>query len=496
MATRSRFSDPRIKPLSAWPASNQACYAAFRDWLIETGYGPSALQLYTVAARLAFGLLEQPWRQLDPEKDLEPVREYIAGHYGRQGTRETYLKGLAKLTVFLRRRNHTPTPEKALNWPYYLRGLPAWLQADVREHAQHTRRGWALDRQWERMGNYLSHLTRGLRWLSEHEPFASLDEIAPRKWLAYADSRLAEGIHLKTLNIELYWLQALLRWVAAQGRPVNAQMLALEQFTVERNLPKDVPAEQLRKVLAEVEKDATSKNPSVRQLGLMDRAWVLLMLHCGLRTGEVRRLLLSDVLWEQRQVRIEESKGLNDRHVYLSPEALAALRAYLAVREREAEMPENLFVFRHFPLGRFYCRQRLVTYGRRCGVHVTPHQLRHSCATMLLNAGAPIVTVQKVLGHRYIDTTLGYARLYDGTVAADYYGAMAQIEKQMKLPEGQQAGPLHVGQLVALVDSLRRGTLNDAQAEAVRALRAGLLAMAEGGKAKGTLGANGSVKTG
>ncbi len=53
-------------------------------------------------------------------------------------------------------------------------------------------------------------------------------------------------------------------------------------------------------------------------------------------------------------------------------------------------------------------------------MHVTPHQLRHTCATLLINAGAPILTVQAILGHKHIDTTLGYTRLYDATVAADY----------------------------------------------------------------------------
>lgn len=41
--------------------------------------------------------------------------------------------------------------------------------------------------------------------------------------------------------------------------------------------------------------------------------------------------------------------------------------------------------------------------------------------------------MQAILGHRHIDTTLGYARLYDGTVAADYYKGMAQVETQMRL---------------------------------------------------------------
>ncbi len=109
-----------------------------------------------------------------------------------------------------------------------------------------------------------------------------------------------------------------------------------------------------------------------------------------------------------------------------------------------------------------------------CGVKATPHQLRHSCATLLLNAGAPVLSVQMVLGHKQIDTTLGYARLYDGTLAADYYSAMHQIERQLSLPEDEQKEPPRIGELIALADALREGALNPAQTEIVRALRQGL----------------------
>jgi hypothetical protein len=64
-------------------------------------------------------------------------------------------------------------------------------------------------------------------------------------------------------------------------------------------------------------------------------------------------------------------------------------------------------------------------------------------------------------------------------VAADYYGAMAVIERRLALPEDRIAAPLEIGQLIALVDSLRTGALNAAQSEAVRQLRAGIAALAE-----------------
>jgi hypothetical protein len=84
-----------------------------------------------------------------------------------------------------------------------------------------------------------------------------------------------------------------------------------------------------------------------------------------------------------------------------------------------------------------------------------------------------------LLGHKWVDTTLGYARLYDGTVAVDYYGAMAVIERRLSLPEDTRGEPPCIGQLLALVDSLREGTLNETQTEAVRQLRAGIMALTE-----------------
>jgi integrase len=214
-------------------------------------------------------------------------------------------------------------------------------------------------------------------------------------------------------------------------------------------------------------------------MGIMDRAWFLLMLHSGLRTGEVRRLSQDDLDVANRRVRIEQSKGLKDRLVCLSQPTLEALHVYQAVRGPSALAENHVFLYRHLPLSVSYCSERLLTYGQRCGVRVTPHQLRHSCATLLLNAGALILTVQTILGHQHIDTTLSYARVYDGTVAADYYRAMAQVESRLALQEGVAAIPPTSGQLLALVDSLRSGTLNDTQQETVQALRAGILALAQ-----------------
>ena len=87
--------------------------------------------------------------------------------------------------------------------------------------------------------------------------------------------------------------------------------------------------------------------------------------------------------------------------------------------------------------------------------------------------------MQTILGHRRVDTTLGYARLYDGTVAADYYSAMTRVEWQLALPEKLPQEAPSMGQLIALVDALHCSTLSPAQMEITRALREGLTLLAE-----------------
>ena len=99
--------------------------------------------------------------------------------------------------------------------------------------------------------------------------------------------------------------------------------------------------------------------------------------------------------------------------------------------------------------------------------------------TVPLTAPVGPSRVKEILGHKHINTTLGYARLYDGTLAADYYQAMAQVEKRLSLPEDGATCPPDPAQLLALLDALGDGLLSEAQAEAVRALRLAILSLAE-----------------
>lgn len=86
------------------------------------------------------------------------------------------------------------------------------------------------------------------------------------------------------------------------------------------------------------------------------------------------------------------------------------------------------YQMRHAALKKDLLRSRIKALGQQAGVAVTPHQLRHTFATQLLNAGCRITSIQHLLGHRDLSSTLVYARVHDHTLAADYFEAMWRVE--------------------------------------------------------------------
>ena len=149
----------------------------------------------------------------------------------------------------------------------------------------------------------------------------------------------------------------------------------------------------------------------------MNRGWILLMLDSGLHTCEIRNLKINDIDLSRRTIFIRETKNQRERVIYLSQPAVEALQGYLLKRENSIGF---LFTSHHEQLSKRYCQSRLRTLGKKAYIKVPPHQLRHTYATLLLNAGISVVALQSLLGHHYVETTLNYARLYDETVAIQF----------------------------------------------------------------------------
>lgn len=159
-----------------------------------------------------------------------------------------------------------------------------------------------------------------------------------------------------------------------------------------------------------------------------DRAMFILMLRCGLRIAEVANLQLADLYLDETFPRLlVHGKGSRERAVYLSPQAERALRAYLLERPKVA----SEFVFLSYledGLSTTAIHKRLMRYRAQAGLALSAHRLRHSFANDLLNADVPITSIQRLMGHRWIESTQTYVMANDGQVCADYYAACAKIE--------------------------------------------------------------------
>jgi len=161
---------------------------------------------------------------------------------------------------------------------------------------------------------------------------------------------------------------------------------------------------------------------------LRDRTMFLLMLRCGLRVGEVSRLPWLAIDLAQGTVRIDNGKGHVDRVVYLAPDVAKALRQW---QRHQATTAAYVFPSRGSSLTARQMRNLMTGYLKLAGITkaYSPHALRHTFATQLLNAGASLEVVKELMGHRSLDMTLRYTQLYDRTKRAQYDQAMAQVEQ-------------------------------------------------------------------
>jgi integrase/recombinase XerD len=159
----------------------------------------------------------------------------------------------------------------------------------------------------------------------------------------------------------------------------------------------------------------------------------------GLRVAEVVALKVGDVDSTRMMLRVEQGKGRRDRYAMLSPQLLALLRAWWREgRHRGVMLPRGWLFPGRNPINPLTTRQlnRAVhAAAEAAGINkrVTPHTLRHSFATHLLEQDIDIRVIQVLLGHAKLDTTALYARVATTTIRA----VMSPLDRLGPLDEGK-----------------------------------------------------------
>ena len=219
--------------------------------------------------------------------------------------------------------------------------------------------------------------------------------------------------HLESKSVarHLVSLRNFFRFAQIQELILADPTINLESPKVRRSLPGYLRLEEVERLLARPD----AKTP----LGLRDRAMLEVLYSTGLRVSELVGLRVSDLDTKVGCVRCI-GKGDKERIVPIGKKALAMVERYL--RDARPKMigkfagSPTLFVNRRgMPLSRVGVWKILSAYGRLAGLRValTPHMLRHSFATHLLEGGADLRSVQLMLGHADISTTQIYTHVVE-----------------------------------------------------------------------------------
>lgn len=215
----------------------------------------------------------------------------------------------------------------------------------------------------------------------------------------------AAGISASTLARKLSSLRAFHQFLVSEGRAKTDPTALLRGPRLWKKLPR---------VLSHHEAEALLGQPDPsKPLGLRDRAVLEVLYGAGLRESEATSLRLDHLLWRTGFLRIL-GKGDRERIVPLGRKAWEAIDRYLAeARPRLTKGSDHGVVFVNFrgkPLSRMGLWRIVTGHAAACGIskRITPHTLRHSFATHLLEGGADLRSVQEMLGHASITTTQIY----------------------------------------------------------------------------------------
>ncbi len=234
---------------------------------------------------------------------------------------------------------------------------------------------------------------------------AGLDSATVRR---YVDSLYADGLSSRTIARHLTTLRNFFLYLVREGRVESDPTASLRAPRQWKRLPLLLSREDLIRLL---ESPDTAK-----PVGLRDRAMIELLYASGLRVSELCGLELNGI---DRLLGLATvtGKGNRQRVVPVGRQALSWLEHYLSVaRPALLKGRVSLYLFvsaRGAPLTRQGFWKLLVNYGKQAGIFrgLTPHVLRHSCATHLLEGGADLRSVQTILGHADISTTQIYTHV-------------------------------------------------------------------------------------
>jgi len=251
-------------------------------------------------------------------------------------------------------------------------------------------------------------------WLGNDPDKETITRELLGRWLKHLSDR---GLAPASIKRKLACLKSLFKWLKAEGYiPENPFVGFQSDIRLPRRLPRNLNRIELRALFQALKNDQSNHlTKSTRRLSIE------LLLVTGIRVGELCAIELDDIELSCDAITIN-GKGNRQRRVFLTDrETQRQLDAYLKLRTKYNPAHNRLLIT---PTGSAaepdYIRRHLHKLGKEAGLkrRITPHMLRHSAATELLERGVDIRYVQKLLGHASIATTEIYTHVSDAGLRA------------------------------------------------------------------------------
>jgi integrase/recombinase XerC len=282
-------------------------------------------------------------------------------------------------------------------------------------YSEHTVRNYKID---------LTQFYAFLKSQKDENEEIQLDQIRNQTIRDFLAELHSKGLSKASIARKLATIRSFFSYLSRYGQVAlnPAKMIATPKQ--EKKIPHFLSEDAMTKLMETP--DVRSKLGK-KSLGKRDLAILELLYATGMRLSELVQLNLDDIDYKNKMVRVK-GKGKKERLIPFGQKAQDALHNYLAEKGNitSARNPHEQALFLNCRGGRMTGRsiaRMLDKYIVLCSIkhNISPHTLRHSCATHLLNAGADLRFIQELLGHSSLSTTQKYTHLSMGKLKEIYH---------------------------------------------------------------------------
>ena len=271
--------------------------------------------------------------------------------------------------------------------------------------------------------NYQQALMEFARWhLTERKSVAAWEKLLRDDFRAYLRYLGRNNLSRAATSLRFSALRTFYKFLMRHGLVESLPIKNLSLPKPEKRLPKFLTKQQMEdllvapaKLMASQKERKGAGRPISQSVCLRDIAVLETIYSCGLRVSELCGLRVDDINWSEQIVRVR-GKGKKERLVPIGEPALKAIEVYWGVLLAPPLGSQPVFraeTKKAAPLSPLQLARRLKNYLILAGLDpaLTPHKLRHSYATHLLDAGADLRSVQELLGHAHLITTQVYTHV-------------------------------------------------------------------------------------